>query len=365
MKKGNALQPIKLAIVISSLGGGGAERQCVNFMKYLTRHYTFDIHVIIYNDRTDYLPDDARITLHRVQRKPGDFFRSIRQIRRLLRQIKPDIVHSYLPFPSMLTALSVSRHSWYVADFYRTVRPIKFPSKEWLSQQLVHRIANVVVSNTEAALQFHGKDRSPKTLFIHNGFDSSRIKPSESNSDEIRVVFLSRIDDPKDIPRYIELARKIRAIRPNVTFICAGDGSKREYYMQQSQDLLGNGIEFPGRIHDVESFLSACDIGILLNFSSGAAEGLSNSIMEYMAYGMPVIATNRGGTSELVIDGETGYLMGDDDDDLFEKTLRLIDQPELRKKLGQNGRDRILTEFSIKTMTESYLYRAYRLDDPR
>ncbi len=368
MNKNNYHNPIRLTIIISSLDGGGAERQCVHFMKYLSSHYAFDIHAIIYKNETDYLRDDKNITIHKIERKPGEFFISIGQIRKILREIKPDIVHSYMPFPSLLASLAVSRRSWFVADFYRSVHAMPFPSREWLAQKIVHRFADVIVSNNYAAIRFHKKEKSSKVICIHNSFDPGRLRsaerPTEAMDDTIRIIFLSRMDGPKkDIPRFTDLARKVLAIRENVTFICAGDGKKRQEYMDQAEDILGRGMEFPGTIRDVESFLPQCDIGFLLNFPMGTYDGISNSIMEYMACGLPVIASDRGGTPELVVDGETGYLVGDNDDDLFEKTIRLIDQTQLRRQMGLNGKTRIETEFTMPKMTKNYLRRAYRLNN--
>ncbi len=93
--------------------------------------------------------------------------------------------------------------------------------------------------------------------------------------------------------------------------------------------------------------VSACDIGLLLTFS----EGISNSILEYMALAKPVITTDsRGGSKEIVKDGVNGYILDSNVNDISKAIINLIDDEDLRRSMGQNGKKTIENHFSIEKM---------------
>jgi glycosyltransferase involved in cell wall biosynthesis len=122
--------------------------------------------------------------------------------------------------------------------------------------------------------------------------------------------------------------------------------------------MAGNSkrIIFTGIRNDVESIVTIFDIGILLTDLEKHGEGISNSIMEYMALGKPVIATDGGGTKELVIDGETGFLIPQKSPKLLaEKIDYLLNNEPLRKRLGTKGKERIQKEFSLDKMVSEHI----------
>ena len=97
--------------------------------------------------------------------------------------------------------------------------------------------------------------------------------------------------------------------------------------------------------------IAASDIGL----SCSETEGLSNSLMEYMAAGLPVVCTRAGGNEELVVDGTTGFVVPvGRPGDLAEALGRLADDAELRLRFGQEGKERIFQQFSPQTMVTAY-----------
>ena len=121
-------------------------------------------------------------------------------------------------------------------------------------------------------------------------------------------------------------------------------------------DSLLNKIIFPGKRSDVESIVNIFDIGILLTNTKLHGEGISNAIIEYMALGKPVIATRSGGTEEIVEDQKTGFLISPfDSTELIEKMEILINDPELRRKMGTAGKERIQKCFSIDKMVSKFI----------
>jgi glycosyltransferase involved in cell wall biosynthesis len=111
----------------------------------------------------------------------------------------------------------------------------------------------------------------------------------------------------------------------------------------------GDRIQFLGRRKDVEKIVNSFSIGVLATFT----EGISNSIMEYMVMAKPVVATACSGSSELVLDGETGFLVPPGDPAaLADRIAYLLDHPEEALRMGQAGKKHIEQHFSLKTMVD-------------
>jgi glycosyltransferase involved in cell wall biosynthesis len=110
-------------------------------------------------------------------------------------------------------------------------------------------------------------------------------------------------------------------------------------------------VDFPEVGTEVLSLVCQAHVGVMLTNVIFAAEGLSNSIMEYMACGLPVICTDSGGNRELVIEGETGLLVPPGDVEAVVRQLRsLRDDPEMAGRMGRAGRKRIATVFTVDAL---------------
>lgn len=118
---------------------------------------------------------------------------------------------------------------------------------------------------------------------------------------------------------------------------------------------LRNYFNFMGSISDVNNHITKFDICVLLS-KKDWAEGISNSIMEYMALGKPVIATNTGGNPELILEGETGFLIPHEDiKALKDKLILLINSADLRREMGEKGRRHIENNFGSHKMIDQYI----------
>ncbi|MCP5104676.1 MAG: glycosyltransferase family 4 protein, partial [bacterium] len=111
---------------------------------------------------------------------------------------------------------------------------------------------------------------------------------------------------------------------------------------------------------DVESIVNLFNVGVLACNTNGHAEGMPNSIMEYMALGKPVVATDSGGNRELVVHDETGFIVKPfDAAELTARLLYLLDHPDRANQMGMRGKKRIEEKFSLERMVKGYvsLYR--------
>ncbi len=121
-------------------------------------------------------------------------------------------------------------------------------------------------------------------------------------------------------------------------FFCIGNGPGRNRAEKIAGSLLNNNIHFLGRREDIHQIIHAFDIGVMLNNTNGHAEGISNAIMEYMAAGLPVIATNAGGTIELVQEGRSGFLVPPFDPETVARKIKILLEDEQLKNADGSKR---------------------------
>jgi glycosyltransferase involved in cell wall biosynthesis len=151
---------------------------------------------------------------------------------------------------------------------------------------------------------------------------------------------------------FLGAAKKILEKIPNVKFILVGDGPLRRRYEQVAWELnLKNNVYFLGKRNDVASIISNLDISVL----SSTSEGFSNVILESMVAGKPVVATNVGGSKEMILDGITGYLVAPADSQAMANAIiNLLQNPEKAGAVGAAGRKVIQERFTVEAMVKKH-----------
>ena len=136
-------------------------------------------------------------------------------------------------------------------------------------------------------------------------------------------------------------------------FLAVGTGPQWEYYNNQIKDEERELIRMMGRRDDVDEIYQICDLTVL---TSNHGEGISNSIMESMAWGVPVIATNKGGTPEIVEDNVNGRLINEQTPDVVSDIITsLLDTIDQHAQMRKNAEDTIKREFLLQRMTDDYI----------
>ena len=217
-------------------------------------------------------------------------------------------------------------------------------------------MATLVVANTQAGLDAWGISPE-KGRVVYNGFDDSRLPPPAPAGRTDRpftVVMTGRMTPVKHYDIVIAAARRLGARAAGWRFVLVGDGPDRARLQAEAHDLVAAGIVvFPEPGLEILHWVRDADVGVLMTHPGHAREGLSNSIMEYMALGLPVVCGDGGGNPELVLDGVTGLVIPPADVEALARSLvRLHDDPGLRRAMGAEGRSRIFTEFSVDAMVE-------------
>jgi len=227
----------------------------------------------------------------------------------------------------------------------------------WRMEKLLAKMADYRVANSYAGLRSRGfPEAEARNVVIYNGFDFSRVQRVPPNEVPCRHVGPGRIKTVgmvaefnrfKDYPTFIHMAHKLSTRRSDVVFVAVGGGET----LQASKELAAGvtAITFLGEQKNIEQIVETFDIGVLSTFT----EGISNSIMEYMALSKPVVATDGGGTQEIIVEGETGFLVPPKNPEaLATKIEYLLDNPEIARHMGEAGEVRLRRKFSSARMVE-------------
>jgi glycosyltransferase involved in cell wall biosynthesis len=351
---------IRILYFIENLRCGGKERQFVELIKGLTRYRNIKFKVIImsgeiyysdifkYNYYINYL-------IRKVKKDPFIFFK----ILKIVKYFRPDIIHSWGSMPSVYVLPSVI---YYKVKFINSMirdAPNKLPFKSFIRSKFTFPFSNIILANSKAGLKsYHVK--SNKGIYIYNGYNFNRIMKLK-NKDELRktlnintkyiIGMVASFSYKKDYKTFILSAQLILRENYDVTFLCIGSGNYC-YYRKLVETQYLDRIKFLNTQIDIESIMNLCDIGVLSTFT----EGLPNSIMEFMALGKPVIATDGGGTKELIIDGVTGFLVEQKNPIILANKIKyLLENEKFSADMGIRGRERIIKEFSMTKMTESFI----------
>lgn len=240
-------------------------------------------------------------------------------------------------------------------DLYRTRRRL------WLRR--LQNLSTAVLTNANAvrdAVVAENHIAASKIRVIYNGVDLERFSVktrdrswlARNAEQEKWVVLVGNMhSDVKGHPCLIAAAEAVPREFPGVRFVLAGDGEQRQNFEQQVAQLgLQNNFLFLGRRDDVPRLLACCDIAVL----PSKAEGLPNAVLEYMAAGLPTVASRVGGNAEIIQDGKTGLLVPPENPAaLSEALLRLLRDPGFAATLGNRGREYVISEFSFPRMIEN------------
>jgi glycosyltransferase involved in cell wall biosynthesis len=240
-------------------------------------------------------------------------------------------------------------------DLYKTRRRV------WLRH--LQNLATVVLTNANAVKEdvLAEKHFVPeKVRVIYNGVDTERFSQGSRDrswllpgvAKEKWIVLVGNMhSDVKGYPWLIEAAGTVTREFPETRFVLVGDGALRKDFEQQVAALgLERHFLFLGRRNDVPRILGCCDIAVL----PSKAEGLPNAILEYLAAGLPTVASRVGGNIEIVQDGKSGLLVPPEDSAaLAEALLHLLRNPGFAATLGKKGREYVTQEFSFQRMIEN------------
>jgi glycosyltransferase involved in cell wall biosynthesis len=367
LSKPNVLQ------IVHGFIEGGSERQMIQMSSLLHNSGDFRVHVASLSTGGVLRSEIERLQIPVIDFPLTSFYDSsmVQQTRRFVSYLKQHdikIVHSHDFYSNIfgMTGASLAGVRGRIASKRETT------GTRSLSQRTAERgafkLARAIVANAGAVKEHLVGLGVPdkKIVIIYNGLDLTRFY---LNGDSLQRLDLEMLRGRpvvtmvanfeyrvKDHPMLLRAAQRVKTEVPEAMFVIAGEGELRPETERLAGELgLDESCLFIGRCASVPDLLAASDVCVL----SSQAEGFSNSILEYMAAGRAVVATNVGGASEAIVEGETGHLVdAGDDRAMAERLIALLRDPEKRRAMGINGRRRIEQHFStanrLKRTTELY-----------
>ncbi|MDZ7859583.1 MAG: glycosyltransferase [Candidatus Krumholzibacteriota bacterium] len=356
------MRRMKILYIIDGLEAGGKERRLVQLLKGLNNK-EISTKVILLTNIVHYkevlnLNTEVIILKRKTKKDPLIFYK----LYRICKKWNPDIIHAWGSMPVIYASPAAKIQKIKLINAMIANAPKKLNRKQYFRSLISFPFSNIIQSNSFAGLISYNVPEN-KGNVIHNGFDFERIKDlkdknrikQELNIDTKYIVgMVASLYYHKDYESLILAAKRVLKQRNDVTFICIGEGPKLEQIKKMAKGMKR--IIFTGKRNDVESIVNTFDIGTLLTNLEKIGEGISNSIMEYMALAKPVIATDGGGTRELVEDNVTGFLIPHESPELLaEKINSLLSDENLRKIMGSKGKEKIQKEFHIDKMVNEHI----------
>ena len=357
---------IKVLNIISDSNIGGAGRLLINYLHNFDRT-KFDIYVAM-PENSDLKPlvENEKypvIELKGIRDKSFDIH-AIREIRKVIKDLKPDIVHTHSALSGRIASYInrvpsrfYTRHS----AFPPSKRLTSFPGKQ-INGFVNGKLATDIVAVAQAAmdnLTDTGVDPKKITVII-NGVDEMR-KISDDEKSELKeslgiknTTFVcgisARLEEYKGHSYLLDTVKYVCDRHPDTVFLIIGGGSCEQSLKEKAKKL---GIEdktiFTGFVDDVAPYYNIMDLN--LNCSIGT-ETSSLALSEGMSLSVPAIATTYGGNPYMITDGVNGFLVPERDSvAMGDKILELIDNPELLKKLSVGARSQYEKKFTAKVMT--------------
>jgi glycosyltransferase involved in cell wall biosynthesis len=348
----------KILFLADSLNNGGAERQLALLVKYLPSAWQRRIWSLDGGPFEDIISNSG-ISVQLNRRTWRFDVSPALSLWKILRTWQPDIVHSWGWMATAAAGPFCRMAGIPLID--GTIRMGMVPPYRGRANRWSMKWASLIVANSQAGLQaWHIK--ADRGRVIYNGFDPDRLALCNSgniaSNGALKVVMTGRMVSEKDYRSFFSAARKLVEDRDiDWRFFAVGDGPLRKELIQGNKDLIDRGVVVfsePGT--EVLPIVRHSHVGILMTNPTIHQEGCSNSIMEYMACGLPVICGESGGNRELVVDGVTGYIIHPGDvQGLVDKLRYLKEYPALALAMGQKGKNKILKEFSIERMIQGYI----------
>lgn len=339
------MKKIKVLYIITSLGLGGAEKLLLSYLKRLNP-VRYNFYVCTLRDKPDDLKPEishyAQVYNLNMKNKFNPL--TIFSLLKVIKTIRPDIIHTHLFQPRIYASIAhlFNRKSVLITQKHSVVNPKKhhfFLILEMICILLNKKIV-AISESVKDSLRRYELIPASKILVLPNGIDYMEFN-SNMNKNKIQLKkglilgTVGRVEKSKGIEYLLKAMPKILAKFPDTRLEILGEGSEMENLKYLSNKLkISNSVIFFGKLVNPIPNYSRMDIFILPSI----LEGFGIVLLEAMAMGIPVVATNVHGIKEVVINGESGILVPPKSADaIADAIFNIIERPELSKKLIEQG----------------------------
>ena len=375
MTHSNKLKKVKIMFVIDFIykTTGGTENQLVKLINNLDSD-KYEIYLLslrntpwIIENRNKLKSEVKAFNYNVFNHKDLGNIISFFKITKYIKEVNPDILLTYFRTSYILGTFAARLAG--IGNIISTRRDYGL----WLDDKryiyilkLANKFVRGIIVNSHAVKELTSRKEKfddSRIYVIYNGIDIDNFKHNGNSRESLKqklgiplnhcvVGIVAGLRPMKRHVTFLKAAERILKEKNNKHFVIVGDGPLRKDLEELSKELgIYEHIHFVGWQRDVISYLSIFDIGV--NCSSN--EGLSNAIMEYMAYGIPCIVSRAGGNEELIKNGVNGLTFElDNDEHLANMVIMLLENDKMKKEFVESSRKIIENEFSVERMIENY-----------
>ncbi|TKJ33549.1 MAG: glycosyltransferase [Planctomycetes bacterium B3_Pla] len=349
----------RLLFVIPSLVAGGAERVLIRLINHLDEN-KYDILLAVFEDKMDCASDlksTVKIVCLNKKRGRRDFFNLILRLRKAIVSFKPAAVVSFIAFTNIVTVIAtlfpkkISRVIISERSYHRTYLPLsRLKHLRRTLMKVTYRKADKIVTVSKSIKEALEQDfgiQSQKIVCIYNPVPVEEIRDKSKDSvghplltEKNKVIVAAgRLEHEKRFDRLLRMFSSIREEHEDARLIILGSGTLLKPLQDLASQLnIGKWVDFVGYKSNPYAWISKADVFVL----SSDREGLPNAILEAMACGVPVVATDcLSGPSEIITHSINGLLVPPADEQaLAESVSRLLQDNALHQKLSQEGMKR-------------------------
>lgn len=356
---------------MDSFDEGGSERQALQLTRLLREGGKFDVSLASLKPEGVLRREVEKLQLGEVHSYPLTSFydhNAVVQLRKFvadLRRNRIDVLHTHDFYTNVfgMAAGACARVKVRIAS-RRETTGLRTQGQSTV-QRLAYMLAHHIVANSDAVrLKLIDEGlKAAQISVIPNGLDFARVIVDATRDESLSMVgapgeastlthFVTIVanmrHEVKNYPMFLRAAARISKLMPGVGFLLAGEGELRPSLETLAVDLnIAHNTFFLGRCEKLAHLLNASDVCVL----SSKAEGFSNSILEYMAAGRPVVATDVGGARSAIIEGVTGYLVPSGDDEaMARRTISLLVSGEKARAMGEAGKRLVKQKFSQQAL---------------
>jgi glycosyltransferase involved in cell wall biosynthesis len=364
------VKPISVCMLISSLEFGGAERQVIEMVRSFNREVVRPTICSLSSQvpLMRFLPE-SREQLSIVEKRGRFDFTTVFRVARLLRKQQIDVVHAFLFDAEIVARLAAPMAGVPVVIGSERNTDYTRPRLHTIALKLTQGMFDVMVANSTSGKNFNVRTlglTDSRIEVVHNGVDVERFRSERGAG----LVFRERLGIGPSTPLigmvgsykrqkgqdcFLRMAARVRQQIPGAHFLLVGepvrdDLEETRRFQIEVQQLaaslrLSDCCRFLGNQQDMKAVYNACDVTALLS----RREGTPNVVLESMACGVPVIATEVADNRMIILHGRTGFVVPrEDHEGAAAHAIQILGNPAFQKELGENARKHVCEQFSLR-----------------
>lgn len=367
----------KKKIVHIAQSAGGVQEYLYMFLKNFDDE-NYENYLVVSQDYEnnkekfmDYVKDIYIVPMQREIQLKSDL-KSIKEIKKVLKKIKPDIVYLHSSKAGALGRIALlfnfkvkilyNAHGWYFNAQISNKKKKIFALIERVLAIKTNKIINISKSEYESALKYKIASKK-KMCIIENGIDFTKFKDSDKyryetrkklniKDNEIVIGVVGRLSEQKDPITMIKAFKEVYEENKNVKMLFVGSGNLEDNIKKFAEDNnILDKVIITGWVDEVEKFIPAFDIAVL----PSKWEGFGLVLIEYMACNKPIVASNVGGISNIINDNINGLLVNKSDcKELAKKIVFLINNRQVVKKIIKNNNE-YRKQYDIKILADKHI----------